>query len=168
MAQITQSELHEIFDYDPESGFFYWKKTRGGSAKAGSRAGSIDYFGYIKIHVKSKHYRAHRLAWTYVYGVQPERDIDHINGVKTDNRISNLREATRAENLQNRDDRGGARGTNWHKATKKWQARICKNGEVHHLGWFDSRIDAHKAYLAAKIDLHTFQKTPRAKAQTPT
>lgn len=164
MAEINQAELHQLLSYNQTTGVFHWIKNRGGGARAGSVAGSVDAFGYIKIKIKSKDFRAHRLAWIFVFGVLPKNDIDHINGIKTDNRFVNLREATRGENLQNRDDRGGARGTNWHKATKKWQARICKNGKVHHLGWFANRSDAHNAYLVAKMSLHTFQSTLRPKA----
>lgn len=97
---LTQAKLKELLEYDPISGVFRRKINIGG-AKIGDIAGTDNGDGYMKIRVAGKSYKAHRLAWLYVMGRWPKNDIDHINGVRCDNRIINLREATRAENKQN-------------------------------------------------------------------
>jgi len=102
-------------------------------------------------------HKAHRLAWLYTYGEWPVGDIDHINECKGDNRIINLREATRAENMQNRskankNGHSGLLGVT--KVGKKWLGQIHVDGVRHHLGRFESPQEAHAAYLRAKHQLH--------------
>lgn len=97
---------------------------------------------------------AHRLAWLYTFGLFPEGDIDHLNGVRTDNRIVNLRDATRAINAQNRRLRNGRLGIDFVKRTKKWRARIGVEGRSEGLGSFESKAAAQAAYLRAKRALH--------------
>src|SRR5690606_33911522 len=97
---LTQARLKQLLDYDPTTGIFTRRVSRGGMKK-GSVAGFTSVKGYTVIGVDGKLYSAHRLAWLYVYGVMP-REIDHRNRVKTDNSILNLREASRAMNNQNK------------------------------------------------------------------
>lgn len=100
---MTQEELHQLLEYNPETGEFFWKSCVSKRIKVGQKAGSIcKIHGYELIGIKNKQYRAHRLAWLYVYGKWPNPEIDHINRVKTDNRIANLREADRSMNNLNR------------------------------------------------------------------
>jgi len=99
---MTQEELHQLLDYNPETGEFFWK-VNSRCIKVGQKAGYVcKTHGYEHIFINKKQYRSHRLAWLYVHGKWPEPEIDHINRVKTDNRIANLREADRSMNNLNR------------------------------------------------------------------
>lgn len=94
---ISQELLKSKVKYDPETGLFSWiKGSRAG--KAGAIAGSLTKYGYIRFWIGEKIYMAHRLAWLYVHGYMPENAIDHINGIRDDNRMSNLQEVSRACN----------------------------------------------------------------------
>ena len=98
---------------------------------------------------------AHRLAWLYVHGVWPPHEVDHINGDRSDNRIANLRLATRQQNSENRhgaqsNSKTGLVGVSWHKRAGKWQAHIRVKGRTRYLGLFESTQDACMAYLQAK------------------
>ena len=124
---ITQKELKELLHYDPGTGVFVWKNIiTANQKKNGDVAGGYDDKGYIKIRINYKHYLAHRLAWLYVYGEWPSKHLDHINRNPSDNRISNLREATHLENNKNaskrKDNTSGYKGVNWHARNKKWIA----------------------------------------------
>ena len=97
---LNQKRLKEVLTYDSETGIFVWRSKK--SRNKGKVAGHLRSDGYVAITVDSKLYRAHRLAWLYVHSYFPEHDIDHMNGVRDDNRLVNLREASRACNLQNK------------------------------------------------------------------
>lgn len=153
--QATQDRLKELLCYDPSTGVFIWKVDRGGMAKADTVAGTIPKGQYCIISIDSIVYPAHRLAWLYVHGEWPKDDIDHINNNRSDNRISNLREATRSQNLQNAsimsNNTSGYKGVFWIKNKNRWSAQIKINGKRRRLGVFKTALDAHKAYcLAAK------------------
>ena len=154
---ITQARLRELLDYDPATGVFTWKVSRG-PARVGSVAGWKETRGHICIEVDGRSYKAHRLAWLYVSGKWPRDQIDHINCVRTDNRIVNLREATSAENAANsltyRNNTSGFKGVNWHKKTGKWRAYIGVEGRITHLGLFARVEDAAAAYAEASARLH--------------
>lgn len=153
---ITPEKLREIVSYDPETGVFTWRKTRG-RARAGNVAGTPHNEGYISIVALRGRYLAHRLAWFYVHGEWPQDDIDHINGDRSDNRISNLRDVSRSENLQNV---ATARKSSTHgfigasRQGGRWKARIKLNGKETHLGLFDTPEEASEAYLRAKAEMH--------------
>lgn len=161
-ADLTAERLRELLDYNPETGAFVWRVTRG-PAKAGAPAGGLNTRGYHQITVDVHNHRAHRLAWLYVYGRWPKGEIDHINGVCDDNRIVNLREATHAENMQNvalqSNNTSGYAGVNWRFGS--WHASIRHHGRKVHLGRYPTPEAAYAAYLAAKAELHTFQPVPR-------
>lgn len=165
MTELTVEKSKELLEYDPISGRFVWKVRRSRSAPVGSVAGSPLKTGYFAIVIGGKKYRAHRLAWFMTYGSWPENELDHINGVRTDNSLANLRPATRSENFQNKAtsvrNSSGYQGVSWDVGTQKWRAKICLNRKQHHLGVFDSLEDAAKAYAAAKAELHNFQPTVR-------
>jgi len=128
-------------------------------------AGGDHGSGYKVIGVDGKLYLAHRLAWFFVHGNWPSDQIDHINGIKDDNRICNLREATTSENHQNmpliKSNRSGAVGVHWDRASGRWMAQIAVNRRRKTLGRFDTVEDAARAYQEAKAHLHQFQPTVR-------
>jgi hypothetical protein len=156
-TDITASELRDLLFYDCETGVFTWNKARG-PLKVGKLAGSRDAYGYWTIGIKGSYYKAHRLAWLYHYGEWPEKDLDHINGIPDDNRICNLRKASRSENCRNQSKRvnntSGYKGVSWCKRDKKWSVQISNNGKRIRLGYFDSVIDAAEAYENAARELH--------------
>lgn len=153
---LTQEELKKQLSYDPETGVFTWA-IRKPKVKFGSTAGKVRPKGYVEIRVNLVSYFAHRLAWLYMTGSWPEADIDHINRDPSDNRFSNLRPASRSQNLCNvgalSTSKTGIRGVDLHKATGKYRARIRSDGKRIELGLFASIEDAAEAYRAAQ-NLH--------------
>ena len=158
MKDITVETLRCLLDYDPKTGIFRWLVNRQ-RIKMGAVAGTIDHYGYIVIMVNGTNLKAHRLAWLYTHGVWPEQQIDHINGVKADNRIANLRDVPQSMNQHNqvrtkKNNTSGFCGVSWEKRDKRWRAMIMVNGRKQHIGLFDTPEAAHAAYLAAKLRLH--------------
>jgi len=162
---ITQSRLKKLFRYDHEAGVFVRIISTSSNAHAGDIAGCIGNRGYVQINISGRIYVAHRLVWLYVHGRWPVDEIDHKNGIRDDNRLKNLREATRAENQQNRSiissNTSGYPGVDWNKRKMKWRARISINGQKKWLGYFDSPENAATAYQDAKHQIHKFQPTVR-------
>ena len=150
----TQKQLKEILYYDPETGVFTWRVNRGGGARAGDVAGYLHREGYIRIGFSGKVYRAHRLAWLYVHGKWPKYEIDHMNRIRDDNRIVNLREASHADNSHNlglsSKNTSGVSGISWYKYTKEWCAQIKVKGETIFLGAFPTKREAIKSRKAAE------------------
>jgi hypothetical protein len=144
---ITQEFLKQLFYYDKENGIFTRKIATSPSVKVGDIAGHLSKAGYIKISVKNKRYYAHRLAWMYEYGYLPIF-IDHVNNVRQDNKINNLRECTAQQNNHNsiiaKNNTSGVKGVCWHKASEKWIAKIKINKKNIHIGLFKSIDDAKK------------------------
>jgi hypothetical protein len=143
--------------YDKDSGQFYWKKTTG-RAIADEVAGTVSSFGYVKISLQGKKYMGHRLAWLYVHGRWPIGMIDHMNGVKNDNRIANLRDVTRSVNAQNRRTATAANalgvlGVGFRNGV--YSAAIMLNKKHIFLGNFNTKEEAAAAYLAAKKLIHS-------------
>ena len=156
---VSAERLRELLHYDPETGVFTRLKASGGGEPAGSIAGWLDKStGYVRCNLDGICYRVHRLAWLYMTGEWPADQIDHINGERADNRFANLREATNAQNVQNRrkqrNNTSGYPGVSWFQT--KWQAHIRINGKLKHLGCFDNPKTAHDAYLKAKREHHPF------------
>lgn len=142
---ITQKRLKELLEYDEEKGVFIYK-TKRGSRQKGSIAGSFQNKGYIQITVDNENYLAHRLAWLYVYGEWPKHQIDHINRIKTDNRIVNLRDVNNSTNHHNvgirKHNTSGVTGVYWSNNKNKWVASIEINNKKYHLGIFNTLEDA--------------------------
>ena len=155
-AGITSERLRALLDYNPETGEFTWISGRRQGKRQGKRAGCADGRGYLRIEIDGRHYRGHRLAWLHVFGKWPDGDLDHANGDRADNRISNLRSATRSQNAANmrrrRINTSGLKGVSFHRG--KWQARITKHGKARHLGSFPTAAHAHAAYCAAAREVH--------------
>jgi hypothetical protein len=156
-TELTQARLKELLSYDSEAGHFTWLQNRGFRAVAGARAGYKTKLGYIKMHVDLKLQYAHRLAWLYTTGHWPTHEIDHINGDPSDNRIANLREATRQQNTRNQRigtrNKSGYKGASWNKRDGVWRAFISRNGKTRHLGTFETAEQAHSAYCRAAKEL---------------
>lgn len=138
---LTPQRIKELLHYGPETGIFTWKVATSRRIRIGDVAGSITSAGYRVIWVTGTKYRAHRLAWLYVYGEFPHDEIDHINGDKLDNRIINLRDVTRAENSRNsrvrKDNTSGVMGVSWSKDRKKWLVLITVDGKQKNLGLYE-------------------------------
>jgi HNH endonuclease/AP2 domain len=133
--------------YDPDTGIFSWRENGLGRRK-GRRAGT-NSLGYVIICFNQRLYQAHRLAWFYVYGAWPPADIDHVNGDRADNRIANLRLATRSQNHMNRmmcRNKIGLKGVSLHKKTGLWRARIFVGGHEISLGYWETPEQAKAAY----------------------
>ncbi len=139
---LTAERLREVLDYSPKTGVF----RRGLKTCSGCNAQ-----GYVQIMVDGKMYTGHRLAWLYVHGKWPADEIDHINRNRSDNRLTNLRECTRQENMRNvpkhKDNRSGYKGVFPNR--KKWSAQICKDGRKYHLGTYSTPAEAYEAYCFA-------------------
>jgi len=159
-------QLLAALDYDPATGIFTWRyrpdRTVQWNGKwAGKPAGSVDTSrssSGISIRISRRHYKAHRIAWRIIYGKWPLEDIDHINGDPHDNRIENLRLATRTQNSGNmrlaRHNTSGFKGVTWAKKPERWQAQIKCHGNHYFLGHFDTPEEAHAAYCQAALRLY--------------
>ena len=152
--QLALDQFKQLLRYESETGQFYWLVSRG-KKMAGSLAGSLNDDGYIKIKVGDKTYAAHRLAWLFQHGELPTGQIDHINGIRDDNRIENLRLASVKQNTWNRRMRTsnatGFRGVYLDKRYGRYAGAICVNGKRMHLGCFGSPEDAAKAVAEAHV-----------------
>lgn len=131
---ISHARLISILDYDPVAGVFTNKKGRVLNSKPKNPK------AYVYICLNREQMCAHVLAWFYIHKKWPLADIDHINRNRHDNRINNLREATRSQNVfagkTRSDNKSGQRGVSWHKRAKKWRVQIVVDKQVHYLGLF--------------------------------
>lgn len=153
-------DIKDYISYNPDTGVFTRLKTSGGCIP-NSIVGTKQSAGYIRLRVKRKLYLAHRLAWWFVYGKMPDHNIDHINGVRDDNRICNLRLDTDKQNQQNittlsKNNKSGFAGVSWSKRMNKWRADIYIEGKSIYLGNYDTPEEASAAYLCAKKKHHPF------------
>jgi hypothetical protein len=156
---ITRARLLELLAYDPASGLFT-RLTNAGGRRAGEIAGTPHSHGYTKISVDGTVYLAHRLAWLYAHGSWPSGDIDHKNGLVTDNRLANLRDVPHSVNLENqrrataRNKTSGLLGVSWAANRQGWRADISLANRTKYLGTFATPELAHESYLSAKRELH--------------
>jgi len=160
---MEQSYLKSQLDYDADTGIFTWKAvSKFHKSRNGKEAGTRHHTGYLHISIDGKKYSAHRLAWLYVHGEFPEEFIDHINGVRDDNRIVNLRDVSHNVNCLNRkiqtSNTSGHPGVkNVSRYSKRKKAMITKfaadisvKGKRFYLGNFDTFEAAKSARVAAE------------------
>lgn len=157
MEALTQARLKELLHYNPETGVFTWLSHHW-RRSIGKSAGTKTATGYIQIDINRKPFYAHRLAWLYVYGEFPKYHIDHINIVRDDNRLANLRACEPLENSWNVKKRShnktGFRGVYWNKRAKKFRAQISICKVKTYLGEYDTPEQASAAYEAKAKELH--------------
>jgi HNH endonuclease/AP2 domain len=160
MVEVTQDRLKSLYEYNPVTGVF--------TSRRYNKPVGFNHRGYLVVDLwhqgKQRKFKMHQLAWLYMYGNWPKPMIDHINGIRTDNRIDNLREVTMSQNAQNRRipyktksglPRSGFKGVHWVRASNKWRASIGFDGKVMALGLFDDPEKAFLAYKHAAEKLHT-------------
>jgi hypothetical protein len=157
----SQERLRELFEYrDHESQPFIWKISLSNRVKIGDVAGcSTSVSGYCQVGIDDTYLRIHRLVWIYHNGDIPDKMfVDHIDGDKLNNRIENLRLATRSQNQHNckkqSNNTSGVKGIGWNKQRKKWRARITINGKSIWLGYYNTIEEAEAAITAARNNLH--------------
>jgi len=147
---ITKKLLNNWFIYNSNTGKLYWKINRG-SARKGAEAGYIDRTGYRRIRINRKAYLVHRLIWFLENDTLP-KELDHADRDPTNNHITNLREVTHKENMQNRSisksNSSGCSGVTWCKRSSKWRARV---GQFH-IGLFKNLKDAINAREKAEVE----------------
>lgn len=153
---LTQAHLLEVLIYDPNTGLFRWKSTKSKRISIGDVAGSFTANGYIQIRFDGCIYLAHRLAVLYMTGRWPETLVDHRDRVRSNNRWSNIREASYSENAGNMATRpsntSGYKGVFFRKESPRPFAQIMVDGRSIYLGTFDTPEDAAMAYQAAAIE----------------
>jgi len=164
--------LSECFDYDKDTGVLTWqnrpeshfvtqsKHKRFSTLSAGKEVGTVDGSGYkvVMLTYKGEHksYRVHRICYALCFG-DTDKIIDHINGDRQDNRISNLRAVDYRINVANQSvpKSSGLKGACWDKNKKRWVAQISVNYRKVHLGRFDTESEAHAAYVEAAEKFNT-------------
>jgi hypothetical protein len=156
-ADLTAARLRELLHYDPETGIFTVKIATSSRSRKGGQPGNLHPQGYLKIGLDRKLYSAHRLAWLYMTSEWPTHNIDHINGVRHDNRWINLRDVSTAVNTQNhriarKTSRCGFLGVV--PKGSRWGAKIKLDRSAMWLGTYDTPEEAHAVYLEAKRRLH--------------
>jgi hypothetical protein len=166
----TQQELRELFHYDPETGVFTHLKSRG-KGKAGNPAGKVNVHGYVEMRVLNRLFNAHRLVVLYMTGSIPERPdtVDHINGIRTDNRWSNLRVANSRQQSWNapahHHNQSGLKGAWPCKTTGRWLSMLQDGSKRIWLGRFDTAIEAHDAWVKAATHLRGEEWVKRARVR---
>lgn len=154
---LDQDLVRSLFDYDAATGQLIWRYRDGAPKQwnvryAGKVAGRVCERGYVKIRLFGKANYAHTLVWIWHNGKQRTRCVDHVNRVKSDNRIENLREATNSQNLANWD-RDGMRGVSFNSRYKKFVAQMVVEGKHHWLGMHDTAEQARTAYVTKANEL---------------
>ena len=159
--ELSKERADFLFDYDEFTGVLTWKNKpspRANRVILGSVAGNLFCDDrYLQTSVDQKKYMVHRIIWLISYGCFPAEQIDHIDGNGLNNRLSNLREVSDAENKKNlpmrSDNKSGVTGVSWHRKANKWISQIQVKGENNYLGIFTNLEDALKARSEAEIKL---------------
>jgi hypothetical protein len=150
---LTQAYVRELYDYNPEIGHLISKRHNRPTGQAIGK--------YLRVEIKGKRYKNHRIIWLWVYGQWPELSIDHINGNGRDNRLCNLRQATNKQNAENRPGVRAASGMKGVYATGngRWKSTIGHKMKVLYLGTYVTKEEAHFAYQQAAEKFHTHNPT---------
>ena len=155
---IAQARVKELLDYEPATGAFRWRVNRRsymGKARVGAIAGAPRHDGYVELRIDGELIHAHRLAFIWMTGVMP-KEVDHINGDKSDQRWVNLRIATRSQNGvhkgANKNNKLGVKGVR--RAKKKYEARIWRDGKTVTIGYFRTIEEAAAAYRRVSLKQH--------------
>jgi hypothetical protein len=151
-----QDIIRNCIDYDPDTGIMVWKISCSARSWKGARIGWKTKTGYLRVQLNHKKYLLHRLAWFFIHGSFPDNEIDHINGDKSDNRLVNLREVTRAQNMCNQKT-SSVNTTGFKGVTRRgdrFRAQIQHEGEYHFIGSYDTPEEAHQAYCKKADELH--------------
>lgn len=154
------AELNRLFDYDPKTGVLSWKwvRSRAYRIKVGDPAGTVTTRGYLNVGIGRRYYYAHRIIWKMMTGIDPEDQIDHIDGNRLNNRWANLRAADNSRNMFNRrinsNNRSGVKGVCWVRSHNAWKAYVTTDGKQKQLGRFKSLADACAARRTAAEKLH--------------
>jgi hypothetical protein len=156
---ISVDRLHELLTYSREDGKLFWKNRQGArNDRAGKEAGCLRKDMYLGVQVDGKPLLAHRIVWAMWNGRWPIKFIDHVNRIRTDNRIENLREVNFSENCQNTkrytNNKSGIKGVSRH-TEGKWQATISVGRVQYYLGLYDSKEEAAKVRHSVQMKLHT-------------
>jgi hypothetical protein len=151
---VSIERIRETLDYDPDSGVLVWKIDIG-RGRRGCVAGPSPRKGYLWIAVDGERIASHVVAWAHFYGSFPSFDVDHKDLDKSNNRINNLRESTRSQNMANvpppKNNKSGFKGVCWDKQHGKWRSKICVNYKYITLGVFASKEEAARAYDDAAV-----------------
>lgn len=155
---LTAETARATWSYDPETGVLRWKIRPAQRVRVGDIAGTLhrrNHTSYLELHLKGKTYMAHRVIWLMIHDAWPDKEIDHINSIGTDNRIENLRDVSHSENVKNKRmykaNKSGFCGVCWFKRNSKWMVRITINSKYVHLGYFTNLEDAIEARQSANI-----------------
>ncbi len=158
-TDLSAAQLLAALQYDRETGVLRWLTRPSNSVQVGDVAGTPYMGGYLALKMGKRRYLAHRVAWLLAHGCWPAGVIDHIDGDKTNNALSNLRDVGSAVNAQNRrsahkGNLSGYLGVSWRKDRCKWEASIKVDGKSQHIGFFKDAEAAHTAYLERKRRIH--------------
>lgn len=156
---ITRERLKQLLQYNKDTGVFT-------SLVKNKTVGSLTDKGYVRLNLDKHLYMAHRIAWFYMTGEFPSVEIDHIDGDRSNNEWSNLRCATRKQNMENTalfcTSTSGHRGVTWYKRNGKWGATAFHNGKRHFAGLYASADEAAQAAKKLRDELFTYHKTSHA------
>lgn len=154
--KLVEKLVDELFYYDHETGVVKNKIHRNHNALKDHATGYL-HEGYLNVEINNKPFMVHRIAWRLYYKKWPKKQIDHINGNRSDNRICNLRDVSNRENQLNRKEHRNGKiiGFSYVKEKKKYKAQICINKKQYYLGYYKTEIEAHEQYLRALKAIET-------------
>jgi hypothetical protein len=155
-TMLSNTELRQLLDYDPNTGHLTWIKKINKGTVLKSRAGTKQADGYRSVKLYGRKYLEHRLIWCWVHGDYPSQHLDHINHIRDDNRIINLREVTISENARNRltrNSRTGEKGIWYCRRRKRYIAEIVLNGKKIYQASFEDPDEAIKQRKLKEIEL---------------
>ena len=151
---ISQTRMQELFEY--RNGELY-RKVAIKNTKIGDKAGSAHTEGYLQIGIDGKTYKLHRVIFLMHYGYLPD-EVDHKDTDPSNNKIENLRPASRANNAKNRaigkNNTSGYKGVSWSKAANKWKVEVSVNGKRKYIGVFKDLEQANLIAQKVRIKYH--------------